>query len=95
MARIDRRGVSEPAARRILLATGRELGHDRSMVRVDEIEAAQQAWADGVVAVGATGSWQEAHALATAFVTRAYAIEDQALLFCPTRARQSQFRSTL
>ncbi len=65
------------------------------MVRPNDIEAAQAAWAEGVVAIGAAETWEQAHALATAFVARVYAVEDEQLLFCPTKARETQFRPTL
>lgn len=65
------------------------------MIDVKDIEAAQKAWGEGVVAIGSASSWEESHARAVAFVTKRYALGDAALLFCPTKAREVQFRGTL
>jgi len=60
-----------------------------------DVEAAQQSWGQGLVAIGAAETHEKAHALAEAFVREHYLLEDGTLLFCPTRAAVSQFRSTL
>ncbi len=60
-----------------------------------EIEAAQASWGQGVVEVGACGTWEEAHARATALVKSHYLVEDGHLLFCPTKASDQQFRPSL
>ena len=65
------------------------------MITVEEIEAAQRAWGEGVVAIGAAPSWDQSHARAVAFVSKTYALSDATLLFCPTKARETQFRATL
>ena len=59
------------------------------------VESAQASWAEGIVAIGASNSWQEAHAYASEFVQAHYQLADGALLFCPTKASVTQFRSTL
>jgi hypothetical protein len=66
-----------------------------AVINVQEIEAAQRAWGEGVVGIGAAPSWSDAYERAVAFVTEFYALGDEALLFCPTKAREAQFRATL
>ena len=65
------------------------------MFQPSEIEAAQRAWGEGVVAIGAEPSWEGARERAKAFVSAMYALDGAPLLFCPTKARETQFRSTL
>ena len=66
---------------------------EQSAVRA--VEAAQTAWGEGIVAIGAGQTWEDSYALATAFVKKHYQLDGGALLFCPTKAAESQFRSTL
>ncbi len=65
------------------------------MIEAHEVEAAQASWGQGVVEVGACGTWEEAHAKATALVSSHYQVEDGNLLFCPTKASEQEFRRTL
>jgi hypothetical protein len=65
------------------------------MITRQDIEGAQAAWAEAVVAVGEAPSWEEAHERATSLVQTLYLLEDGTLLFCPTLAAQQQFRTTL
>ena len=65
------------------------------MISIAEVEAAQTAWAEAIIDVGAAPSWDEAHARATQLVQRLYHLEDGSLLFCPTMAADQQFRGTL
>ena len=65
------------------------------MMEALEIEAAQASWGQGVVEVGACGTWEEAHAKATALVESHYQVQDGHLLFCPTKASVQEFRRTL
>jgi hypothetical protein len=65
------------------------------MIGVHEIEAAQASWGRAVVNVGATASWDKASALATELVENHYQLEDGTLLFCPTKASEKPFRTTL
>ena len=58
-----------------------------------EVEAAQRAWGDAVVAVGAAPTWEESHALAQDLVQRLY-VTDGSLLFRPTLAVEAPFRHT-
>jgi hypothetical protein len=60
-----------------------------------EIEAAQASWGQGVVEVGACRTWEEAHEKATALVLSHYQVQDDHLLFCPTKASEQEFRRTL
>jgi len=62
-------------------------------ITADEVQAAQAAWGNGVVHVGAAGTWDEAHTRATALIQQLYQC-DGSLLFCPTMARIAQFRRT-
>ena len=65
------------------------------MIESHEIEAAQDSWGQAVVAVGAAGSWEDAHTLALKLAEEHYSIEDGSLLFCPTKAAEQQFRTEL
>ena len=64
-------------------------------IQPQEVHAAQAAWGEGVVFIGAASTWEDAHARAIRFVQTQYIVEDNSLLFCPTLAAQAQFRSTL
>lgn len=65
------------------------------MVSRDEVIRAQQAWGDGVVAIGklfaAGGDYK---ARTEAHLDTLYAYEQGTVLFKPTRAAQHQFRAT-
>jgi len=65
------------------------------MTNKEQVQQAQTAWGDAIVAIGAAPSWEAAHALATQTVERLYQMEDGSLLFCPTKAADNQFRATL
>ncbi len=65
------------------------------MFQRSEVEAAQRAWGDGIVAIGAAPAWESARDLAASFIAKMYVSEGEALLFCPTKARENQFRPTL
>ena len=65
------------------------------MFELSEIEAAQKAWGDGIVAIGAAASWEASRDLAEAFIKRMYVTEGEPLLFCPTKAKEEQFRPSL
>jgi len=65
------------------------------MITKQDIEDAQTSWGSAVVAVGATSSHEEAHALAVQLVETHYLLDDGSLLFCPTKAAEQQFRRTL
>ncbi len=62
------------------------------MIDSHEIEAAQESWGKAVVEVGAASTWEEAHRLAVKLVEDHYLFEGGALLFCPTKAAEKQFR---
>jgi len=61
----------------------------------DEVLAAQQAWADGIVGIGQTyldkGDYRAA---ASEHIRELYAYEQGGVLFKPTLAREDQFRGT-
>ena len=65
------------------------------MLSIQSIQAAQASWGAGVVAIGAHSDWAEARAAAEFFLQEHYSFVDGHLLFCPTKAAVSQFRSTL
>ena len=65
------------------------------MIERDEIEKAQDSWGRAVAGVGAASSWEESRALAEQLVEEHYHLEDATLLFCPTKAADEQFRSSL
>ncbi len=64
-------------------------------IQAADVRAAQAAWGDGVIWIGEAPTWEEAHARASRFVQERYFIEGGSLLFCPTMAADTQFRSTL
>ena len=45
--------------------------------------------------MGAAATWEEAHRRAVALATTHYRLDGGELLFCPTRAREQQFRASL
>jgi hypothetical protein len=65
------------------------------MITREDIDQAQRSWGDALIEVGASASWEEAHARATKMVKQHYRWGDDAVLFCPTRASDQQFRSTI
>ena len=65
------------------------------MITRDDIEKAQRSWGDALIEVGACSTWEEAHARATDLVKQHYHWGGQPVLFCPTRAADQQFRSTI
>ena len=65
------------------------------MIRPEDVEEGQAAWGRGVVHIGSSSSWEEAHKRATEIVTSMYATKNSDLLFCPTKASVVPFRSTL
>ena len=65
------------------------------MITQEEVEALQRSWGQAVVRLGATKSQEEAHAQATQLVHQHYLLDDAPLLFCPTKASDQQFRTTL
>jgi len=58
-----------------------------------EVEAAQKAWGEAVVHVGAASDWKESHRRAGVLFDTLY-VGDGSLLFCPTKAAERQFRPT-
>ncbi len=66
---------------------------DKSIVA--SVQSAQEAWGQGIVAIGAAPTWEESHALASAFVQKHYQLEGGKLLFGPTKAAVQQFRANL
>ena len=46
-----------------------------------DVEAAQQSWGQGLVAIGAAETHEKAHGLAEEFVREHYLLEDGTLLF--------------
>lgn len=64
-------------------------------IRVEDVEALQKSWGQTLMTVGRSGSWEEAHERAVAMVQAHYLLEDGSLLFCPTKAREAQFRVSL
>jgi len=65
------------------------------MITQEEVESLQESWAQAVVRLGATTSQEEAHAQATQLVREHYVLDGEPLLFCPTKAAEQQFRTTL
>jgi len=65
------------------------------MIELHEVKSAQSSWGSGVVHIGKAQDWEEARDRATRLVTSHYLIDDGTLLFCPTKASEQQFRSTL
>jgi len=62
------------------------------MIRKEEVEAAQNAWATGLLEIGSASNWEESHRLADALVRTLY-VTDGSLLFCPTLVQEKSFRS--
>ena len=74
---------------------GVDIGGDVEVVAVADVEAAQQAWGEGIVSIAS------AHSAGADYVERArehiqtlYAYEIASVLFKPTFASDEQFRST-
>ena len=65
------------------------------MISQTEVNAAQTAWAEAIIAMGRAPSWETAHALAVERVRSLYYLEFDRLLFCPTVAIERPFRRTL
>lgn len=64
------------------------------MITVEDIKIAQKQWADGLIHIGASDSWSEAHSRAETMVDRLYGWSNGSVLFCPTKAKDNQFRGT-
>jgi len=65
------------------------------LITRDEVEAAQQAWGDGVIAIGkAYADGGDYRALALETIDRLYGYDLGPVLFKPTWAMQTQFRPT-
>ena len=64
------------------------------MITIDDIKTAQNEWADGLIHIGASDSWAEAHQRAEVVVNKLYGWGDDAVLFAPTKAKDNQFRGT-
>ena len=56
-----------------------------------DVKAAQQAWGEGIVAIGAA---DDARAAANEHIATLYAYEQSPVLFKPTKAAQEQFRGS-
>jgi len=65
------------------------------MISEDDIKTAQESWGRSVVEVGSKPSWAAARDHAERLVREHYLLEGEPLLFCPTKARDDQFRSNL
>ena len=64
------------------------------MITIDEINAAQKQWADGLIHIGKSESWSVAFERAQTVVQERYAWWTETVLFAPTKARVNQFRGT-
>ncbi len=64
-------------------------------VKNEDVEEAQSAWAASIIEIGASPTWEAAYECAEKAVKNLYLIEDDTLLFCPTKASEQQFRGTL
>lgn len=69
-------------------------GMGENMISKEEVEAAQNAWATGLLEIGSASSWEESHRLADALVRKLY-VTDGSLLFCPTLVQEKSFRSDI
>jgi len=65
------------------------------MVTRDDVERIQAAWGQGIVEIGASSTWEEAHTKAEEMILELYNIADGSLLFCPTKVSIVPFRQTL
>jgi hypothetical protein len=64
-------------------------------ITAEEVAAAQQAWGEGIVAIGSTSTeGGDVKAAATNHINRFYNYEDGDVLFKPTLATEDQFRGT-
>ena len=64
------------------------------MITIEDIKNAQQEWANGLIHIGASESWAEAHQRAQEVVKNLYGWGNESVLFCPTKAKDTQFRNT-
>ena len=64
------------------------------MFTPQDIETAQNHWADAIVDIGRKSSWEAARDRATQLLREHYLVDDGTLLFCPTKAAVQQFRPT-
>ena len=64
------------------------------MITVDEIKKAQKQWADGLIHIGSSDSWSEAHERAETVVDTLYGWTTDTVLFAPTKAKETQFRGS-
>jgi hypothetical protein len=62
------------------------------MIDAHDIKEAQESWGRSLVEVGAADSWEAARARAELLIAEHYLLEDDNLLFCPTKAAAQQFR---
>ncbi|WP_421790796.1 phosphoribosyl-AMP cyclohydrolase [Hyphobacterium sp.] len=84
--------VSAALAGSVLLASG-AAAYDT--ITEAEVNAAQQAWGEGIVAIGAAYTANEDYeAAAAAHIERFYAYGSHDVLFKPTLASDDQFRGT-
>ncbi len=77
-------------------ATDSAEGSDSNPITAAEVEAAQQAWGEGIVAIGATFTEEgDFRARAEEHISTHYAYGDDAtILFKPTLAAEDQFRES-
>lgn len=78
------------------VALGLLLNPLAAAITAEEVVAAQEAWAEGVVAIGAAHTAGEDYvAVARAHVEEKYAFQMGDVLFKPTKAVEAQFRTTM
>lgn len=65
------------------------------MVSRGDVDLAQNSWGAGVANIGASNSWEEAHAIATEIVIELYKTQDSGFVFCPTKASVKPFRTDI
>jgi len=65
-----------------------------SSINETQVRQAQAEWGRSIMAIGSAASWEESHELAVRLAKALYLL-DGSLLFCPTKAAERQFRSTL
>ena len=76
------------------LALGAAQAHDHAITEAD-VTAAQQAWGNGIVAIGAAyTAGEDYEAAARAHIEDFYAYGSHPVLFKPTLAAEDQFRGT-
>lgn len=64
------------------------------MIQKADIEKAQASWGQAVVNVGKATSFEIAYSRAVELVNTHYLLDEDNLLFCPTKAAVQQFRAT-